>query len=67
MELWRTWSARLFGLGCLALGVSGLIVAFKEVTWKLGVVGYFTGGVLLGVVALMLMLDEYAESRRRSR
>ena len=67
MEIWRTWLARLFGLGCIALGVIGLIVGFKEVTWKLGHVGYFTGGILLGVVALMLMLDEFAAFRRRSR
>ena len=65
MEVWRTWLARLFGMGCIALGVIGLIVSFKEVTWKLGNVGYFTGGILLGVVALMLMMDEYAEHRRK--
>ena len=35
MEIWRTWLARLFGIGCIALGVIGLIVGFKEVTWKL--------------------------------
>ena len=44
-----------------------LIAALKEVTWKLGVVGYFTGGILLGVVALMFMFDEFAEFRRRGR
>ena len=65
LTLWRTWLARLFGLGCIALGIIGLIVGFSEKIWKLGTVGYFTGGSLLALVAIMLMLDEYAEFRRR--
>ena len=66
MDLWRTWLARLFGLACIALGIIGLIVGFTDSIWKLGVVGWFTGGTLLGVVALVLMLDEYAAFRRRA-
>ena len=66
MELWRTWLARLFGLACIALGIIGLIVGFTDRIWQLGVVGWFAGGTLLGVVALVLMLDEYAEFRRRA-
>ena len=66
MDLWRTWLARLFGLACIALGIIALIVGFTDSIWKLGVVGWFTGGTLLGVVALVLMLDEYAEFRRRA-
>jgi len=66
MNLWRTWLARLFGLACTALGIIGLIVGFSGLTWKLGVVGWFTGGTLLGIVAIVLMLDEYAEFRRRA-
>lgn len=65
MDLWRTWLARLFGLACVALGIIGLIVGFTDSIWKLGVVGWFTGGTLLGVVAIVLLLDEYAEFRRR--
>ena len=65
MDQWRTWLARLFGLACIALGIMGLIVGFNEVTWKLGVVGWFTGGILLGIVALILLMDEYFELRRR--
>ena len=65
MELWRTWTARLFALACLSLGIIGLIVGFADKTWKLGVVGWFTGGILLGVVALLLMIDEYVEQQRR--
>ena len=65
MAIWRTWLARLFGLACIALGIIGLIVGFTDRIWQLGTVGWFTGGTLLGVVALILMLDEYTESRRR--
>ena len=65
MEQWRTWLARLFGLACVALGVIGLIAAVADREWKLGVVGWFTGGTLLGVVALILMMDGYFELRRR--
>ena len=65
MQQWRTWLARLFGLACVALGVIGLIVGFSDRVWQLGTVGWFTGGTLLGVVALILMMDEYFELRRR--
>ena len=65
MDQWRIWLARLFGLACIALGIIGLVVGFTELTWKLGTVGWFTGGTLLGVVALMLMIDQYLELRRR--
>ena len=67
MDLWRTWTARVFALACLALGIIGLIVGFTDKTWQLGVVGWFTGGILLGVVALLLMIDEYVEQQRRGR
>ena len=64
MSSGKIWIARLFGVGCIVLGVIGLIVGFQEVTWKLGVVGYFTGGILLGVVALMIMADTYINRTR---
>lgn len=67
MAIWRTWLARLSGLACIALGIIGLIVGFTDRIWKLDVVGWFTGGTLLGVVAIILLLDEYTESRRQQR
>ncbi len=63
MELWRIWLVRVFATACLGLGIVGLIVGFTEKSWKLGVVGWFTGGILLGVVGLLLMLDGYAKQR----
>ncbi len=64
MDSMKIWTARLFALACLALGIIGLIVGFADKTWKLGIVGWFTGGILLGVVALVLMLDGYAALQR---
>jgi hypothetical protein len=56
----------LFGVGCLALGIIGVIVGFGDgLVWKLGVVGWFTGGTLLGVVALLLLADEFSKEQRR--
>ena len=65
MSAVRIWLARLAGLACIALGVIGLIVGFTDSIWQLGVVGWFTGGTLLGVVAIILLLDEYISSNRR--
>ena len=59
--------ARLFALACIALGIIALIVGFADKTWQLGVVGWFTGGILLGVVAVLFMLDEFAENQRKQR
>ena len=67
MAIWRTWLARFFGLACIALGIIGLLTGFTDNVWKLGVIGWFTGGTLLGVVAVILLLDEYAEFRRQQR
>lgn len=66
MDIWRTWLARGCALGCIALGIIGLIVRFSDNVWKLGTVGWFTGGTLLGVVALILLLDDYIDYRRRN-
>ena len=64
MDVVTIWTARLFALACLALGIIGLIVGFDDKTWKLGVVGWFTGGILLGVIAVILMVDGYAQQNR---
>ena len=66
MDRWRTWLARGCALACVALGVIGLIVGFSDAIWKLGPVGWFTGGTLLGVVAVILLLDEYLDYRRQN-
>jgi len=53
-------------LAWLALGIIGLIVGFTDSIRKLGTVGWFAGGMLLGVVAVILLLDEYVSLRRNN-
>ena len=58
MEM-RIALARLFMLGGLASGVIGLAAGLIDKTWKLGPTGWFTGGILLAVLALVALADEY--------
>ena len=62
---WRVWLGRLGALGALTCGVIGLIVGFDGGTWKLGVSGWFTGGTLAALLAVIMYLDDAAESRNR--
>ena len=61
----RTWLARLFGLGAFACGIFGLIVGIIDRSAKLGSIGWFTGGGVLALVALILLLDELISSKQR--
>ena len=60
--------ANLVGSRCalawLALRIIGLIMGFSDSIRKLGTVGWFAGGMLLGVVAVILLLDEHVSLRR---
>ena len=62
---WRTSLGRLFGLAALGCGIVGLVIGIVDRTWKLGVTGWFTGGTLLALLAVILALDEYTAFRRR--
>jgi len=62
---WRILLARLLGLGGLGCGIVGLVIGMVDRIWKLGVTGWFTGGILLALLAVILLLDEYTEFRRR--
>ena len=55
----RIMLARLFMLGALVTGIIGLIAGFADKTWQLGATGWFTGGTLLAVLALVALADEY--------
>jgi peptidoglycan biosynthesis protein MviN/MurJ (putative lipid II flippase) len=61
---WRTSFARLMLTGALACGLVGLVIGVVDRTWKLGVTGWFTGGTLLALIAIGLLVDE--TMRRRS-
>ncbi|MBI4199207.1 MAG: hypothetical protein HY535_01865 [Chloroflexi bacterium] len=60
----RVRIARLFGAVAILCGVIGLFVGLIEREWRLGVTGWFTGGTLLAVLALLLLADTYVEMRR---
>ena len=60
----RILLARLFAVGAFACGVIGLIGRLTTHPWKLGVTGWFTGGTLLAVLALVVYADHYFASRR---
>lgn len=51
--------ARVFMLVAFVSGVLGLIVGCVDKIWKYGSVGYFTGGILLAVLALAILANEY--------
>ena len=61
----RTLLARLFGLGAFGCGIIGLIVGIVDRSAKLGSIGWFTGGSVLALVAIILLLDELASSKQR--
>ena len=56
--------ARLMMLASLACGIVGLVIGIADRSWKLGVTGWFTGGILLAVLALVVLADEYFSLRQ---
>ena len=49
--------ARLLMLAAVVLGIIGLVVGFSDRTCQLGVTGWFTGGVLVAVLAIVVQAD----------
>ena len=60
----RIMLARLTMLAAVGCGVVGLIIGLVDRAWKLGVTGWFTGGTLLAVIAIVMLADEYFATRR---
>ena len=66
MNQWRIWLGRLGALGALACGIIGLIVGFdSDTTWKLGTSGWFTGGTVAALLAIIVYLDEAVTARNK--
>ena len=63
MDNMRIMVARLFMIGALAAGVIGLLIGLIEKEWRLGLTGWFTGGTLLAILALVVLADEYFARR----
>jgi hypothetical protein len=60
------WLARLGALGALICGVLGLITGFSDdLTWKLGSQGWFAGGALAALLAIVMYLEDAATTRKR--
>ncbi len=53
----RTLVGRIAAVLGFVCGVIGLLAALTNHTWKLWPIGWFTGGGLLTLIALFLLLD----------
>ncbi len=67
MAEWRILFARLLMLGGIACGIVGLVVGVADREWKLASTGWFTGGTLIAVLAIVLLADHYFESQKKGR
>ncbi len=66
LDQWRIWLGRLGAAGALACGIIGLIVGFDAgTTWKLGASGWFTGGTVAALLAVIMYLDHFAAARNK--
>ena len=62
---WKMRLARLFGVGAFLCGLIGFIAGMVETEWRMTVTGWFTGGTLLAVLAVLPLVDAYTEIRRK--
>jgi hypothetical protein len=61
----KTIAARILALDALGCGIAAVVLPFFEGrVWKIGTMGWFAGGALLALLAIFLLLDAQAESRR---
>ena len=65
MADWRLLVARIMMIGAFACGLVGLVIGIVDREWKLGVTGWFTGGTLLAILAIVVLADHYFASRRQ--
>ena len=64
MNEWRIHFARLLMVFAMVCGIIGLVVGIADREWKLAVTGWFTGGTLLAILAIVVLADQYFEARR---
>lgn len=53
----RTLIARLGAVLGFVCGLIGLLAGLTDHVWKLGAIGWFTGGGLLTMIALFILVD----------
>ena len=54
---------RIFMPLAVAFGVIELVVGFSDKEWQLGVTGWFEEGMLLAILSIVVLADEYFEQR----
>ena len=64
--MWRAEVARSFLAGAFVCGVIGLVAGITHLGFLLGTFGWFQGGILLAFIALVLVIDQYGEDRRKA-
>ena len=66
LDQWRIWLGRLVALAALACGIIGLIVGLSDdLTWKLGMQGWFAGGTVVALISIIIHMEETAAARSR--
>ena len=66
MDQWRIWLGRLGAAVALACGIVGLIVGVSDdLTWKLGSPGWFAGGTVAALLAIVMYMDHAATAKKQ--
>lgn len=61
----KIFVARFLAFDALGCGIAAVVLPFFDGrVWKIGSMGWFAGGALLALLAIFLLLDAQAESRR---
>ena len=63
----QTALARLLMTGGMLAGLIGLAAGLTDNTWRLGAFAWFTGGILLVLLAVAVLIDEYVQFRQKER
>ena len=65
IDYWRIWLGSLGALSAPICGIFGLIMGSSDdFTWKLGAQGWFTGGTVVGLLAVAMYLDAAAAKKQ---
>ena len=66
MDQWMIWLGRLGALGALVCVILGLIVGLSDdLTWELGAQGWFAGGAVAALLAIVMYLEDAAAARKQ--
>ena len=61
---WKIILARVFSFSALGCGITALVLGFLDGrVWNIGVLGWFSGGILLALLAIFLVIYDYIEFR----